>query len=128
MRIFDFFKKKKKEVKKVEAEKPAAPQPPKLRTKKTGAASLVLKSPHITEKAEDSADKNQYVFKVFQKASKVEIKKAVEQIYGVDVLKVRTIKVGKKPKRLARTAGWKKGYKKAVVTLKQGQKIEILPR
>ncbi|MBZ9572817.1 50S ribosomal protein L23 [Patescibacteria group bacterium] len=91
-------------------------------------APLILKSAHVTEKATDLTRENQYVFKVFPRATEQEIKKAVEEVYGVDVLKVRTIKVRRKQRRLGRTLGWRKGYKKAIVTLKEDQKIEILPR
>lgn len=145
MVIFDIFKKKKKKEKKPKkAEKakkpeekveeeviekaPVSAQPLKPRKKETGVAPLILKSVHVTEKATDLAGKNQYVFKVFSDSSKQEIKKAVEEVYGVDVLKVRPIRVKRKQRRLGRTFGWRKGYKKAIVTLKQGQKIEILPR
>lgn len=148
MAIFDIFKKKekkeekpkkvekvervKKPKKKVEEkviEKPLVPvRSPQPRKKETGVASLILKSAHITEKAADLAGKNQYVFKVSSGSSKQEIKKAVEEVYGVNVLKVRQIRVKRKRRRLGKTFGWRKGYKKAIVTLKQGQKIELLPR
>ena len=88
----------------------------------------VLISPHITEKATDLAQKNQYVFKVFPKANKTEIKKAIEDLYKVEVLDVKIINVPKKRRRLGRISGWKKGYKKAIVKIKEGQKIEVLPR
>ncbi len=147
MAIFDVFKKKKKKPKKerkpTKVEKPkekveekvkviekplVSVQPQRPRKKETGKAPLILKSAHVTEKATDLAGKNQYVFKVFSDSSKQEIKKAVEEVYGVDVLKVRPIRVKRKQRRLGRTFGWRKGYKKAIVTLKQGQRIEILPR
>jgi len=89
-------------------------------------AYKVLISPHVTEKAADLASKNQYVFKVFKKTNKIEIKKAVEELFGVDVLAVKIINVPKKPRRLGRISGWKKGYKKAVVKIKEGQKIDII--
>jgi len=88
----------------------------------------ILISPHITEKVTDLAKKNQYVFRICPKANKVEIKKAVENFYGVDVLDVRIIKIPPKQRRLGRISGWKKGYKKAIVKIKEGQKIEMVPR
>jgi len=91
-------------------------------------APLVLISPHITEKATNLSEKNQYVFKVFPKATKNQIKEAIKEVYGVDVLKVRIINVKRKRKRVRGIEGWKKGYKKAIVKIKEGQKIEILPR
>lgn len=153
MAIFDIFKKKKKkkprkvekpkEKPKEKAEKkittrpprPAAKrapevptQPSKERRRERKVAPLILKSVHITEKATDLTKDNQYVFKVFPQAAKQEIKKAVEEVYGVEVVRVRTIKVRRKRRRLGRSFGWRKGYKKAIVTLRAGQKIEILPR
>lgn len=148
----NIFKKKKKKVEKIEKKKPAKkvakvsvepkkkvekeepekkPAPPKFVKPKRGVARVaprVLREPQITEKATELQKKNQYVFKVFSGASKPEIKKAIEEVYGVDVLAVRTIKVPRKRKRLGRSAGWKRGYKKAIVTVKKGQSIEVMPR
>lgn len=88
----------------------------------------ILKEPHITEKATDLTKENKYVFRVFPGANKVEVKKAVEDLYGISVLSVRIIRVPSKSRRLGRTMGRKKGYKKAIVKIKKGQKIELLPR
>ena len=96
--------------------------------RKTKSASFVLVSPQITEKAVNLQDDNQYVFKVTPTANKSEVKKAVEGVYNVDVLKVRMINVPAKKKRLGRTMGWQAGYKKAIVSVRKGQIIEILPR
>ena len=96
--------------------------------RKTKSASFVLVSPQITEKAVNLQDDNQYVFKVTAKANKSEVKKAVEGVYNVDVLKVRMINIPAKKKRLGRTMGWQAGYKKAIVSVRKGQIIEILPR
>jgi len=88
----------------------------------------ILKAPHITEKTTNLAEKNQYVFKVWGKANKNEIKKAIENLYKVKVMDVKIINVPAKRRRLGRISGWRKGYKKAIVRLKEGQKIEVLPR
>jgi len=145
MPIFNIFKKKKKRKKgklkeeKVEKrEKPKEklkekgkelpPPPPRKKSGEVKVAPFVLQSPHISERATRLAEGNQYVFKVYSGASKQEIKKAIEEIYGVKVLKVRTIKVPRKKKRLGRTLGWRKGYRKAIVKIKEGQSIEIMPR
>ena len=98
------------------------------RTTLVKIAPSVLRSLHIAEKATNLAKEGQYVFKVFQKTSKQEVKKAIKEIYNVDILKVRIIKTPKKKRRLGRTFGWKEGYKKAIITLKKGQEIEILPK
>ena len=91
-------------------------------------ADKILISPQITEKATALVQKNQYVFKVFPKANKTEIKKAIEDLYKVEVSDVKIINVPKKRRRLGRISGWKKGYKKVIVKIKEGQKIEVLPR
>jgi len=88
----------------------------------------ILKSVHITEKATELAEKNQYIFKVFENANKQEIKKVVESVYNVDVVSVRIINIHRKSKRLGKSIGWKQGYKKAIIKIKKGQEIEILPR
>jgi large subunit ribosomal protein L23 len=90
-----------------------------------GASQLVRA--HITEKATDLAGKNQYVFVVKPGASKLEVWKSVERAYGVTVEGVRVITVHAKQMRLGRIKGVKSGYKKAIVKVKDGQKIEILP-
>ena len=86
----------------------------------------VIKQPHISEKATYLAERNQYIFKVLPSYNKNEIKKSVEGIYGVDVLSVNKIKVPSKKRRIGKTEGFRKGYVKAIVKIKEGQKIEIL--
>jgi len=92
-------------------------------------AYWVLSAPHISEKATDlSEKKNEYVFRVKPMANKVEVKKAIEDIYGVKVLAVKIINVHRKKRRMGRQIGWRKGYKKAIVKVREGQKIELLSR
>jgi len=91
-------------------------------------AYRVLSSPHVTEKATKLAEENKYIFKVLPRANKIEIKKVIEGLYGVDVVGVKIINIPKRKRRLGRQEGWRKGYKKAIVKIKKGQKIEILPR
>ncbi|MCD6550603.1 50S ribosomal protein L23 [bacterium] len=100
----------------------------KEKKKKYLFAYRILKEPHITEKSTMLNERNEYVFKVYPKANKAEIKKAIESLYNIDVLDVRVINVHQKSRRLGRTTGFRKGYKKAIVKIKEGQKIEILPR
>lgn len=95
--------------------------------RKVAIAPLVLRVPQITEKAVALQDQNQYVFRVAKRSSKSQVRKAIEEVYGIDVLKVRMINIPAKKKRLGRTSGWQSGYKKAVVAIKKGQSIEILP-
>jgi ribosomal protein L23 len=141
MALTDIFKKKKKPEKKIikpkeelkeikketRTEKPV--EIPKVRKeRKSGEAHWILKAPHVTEKATSLTDKNQYIFKVSPRANKTEIKKTVRGIFGVDVVSVNIINVPEKERRLGRTKGFRKGYKKAIVRIKEGQKIEVLPR
>jgi large subunit ribosomal protein L23 len=88
----------------------------------------ILIAPHITEKATNLAEKNRYVFRIWQKANKNEIKKAIEDLYKVNVIDVKIINVPPKERRLGRISGWKKGFKKAIVKIKGGQKIEVMPK
>ncbi len=121
-------KPEKKPEKKLE-EKKVQPKEEKVKERKLKIEThRILKEPQITEKATDLGKENKYVFKVFSKANKVEIKKSVEDLYGVDVLTVRIIKIPPKSRRLGKTKGQRKGYKKAIVKVKRGQKIELLPR
>lgn len=98
------------------------------RAKRTESAWKFLKIPHITEKATDLLQKNQYVFTVYKTANKHEIKRAIEDIYGVDVVSVKIINIPAKKRRVGKNRGWRAGYKKAIARLKEGQKIEVMPR
>ncbi|MBD3208330.1 MAG: 50S ribosomal protein L23 [Candidatus Nealsonbacteria bacterium] len=84
----------------------------------------VIQSPYITEKTMDLTRNNQYTFKVDPEANKIEIRKAIESLYNVDVIGVQTDNVSKKRRGVGRTSGWKKGFKKAMVRVKEGQRIE----
>ena len=86
----------------------------------------VLKRPLITEKSNLLKEGfNQIVFEVDKKANKVEIKKAVEKLFKVTVVKVHTIHVRGKIKRMGRSLGKKPNWKKAVVTLKEGERVDF---
>ena len=86
----------------------------------------VLLGPHISEKATVVAETNgQYVFKVATDASKLEIKKAVEQLFEVSVKAVRTAVVKGKTKRTKFGMGNRSDWKKAYVSLEQGQEIDF---
>lgn len=99
---------------------------PKTKAAVSGKFSYeVVREPHISEKANILSEKNKYTFLVHNNANKPEVKKAVEGIYGVNVLTVNMISIAKKKRRLGKTQGYKKAYRKAVVTIKEGQKIEV---
>ena len=85
----------------------------------------ILKAPIITEQSTKLIEsQNRYTFKVDPKANKVEIKKAVETIFNVKVLSVNTVNELPKFKRMGKHEGYKSAYKKAVVKLAEGQKID----
>jgi len=88
----------------------------------------ILIAPYITEKATALSKVDQYVFKVHSKANKAEIKKAIEDFYKVNVLDVKIIKVPKKQRRFGKILGYRSGFKKAIVKIKKGQKIEIISK
>jgi len=85
----------------------------------------LLKAPHLTEKSVIQKDeKNQVTFKVDTGANKIEIKRAIEDLFKVKVLNVNTINMHGKEKRMGRYMGRRPDWKKAVVTLKEGDRIE----
>ncbi|MBP3495547.1 MAG: 50S ribosomal protein L23 [Clostridia bacterium] len=85
------------------------------------AQDIILK-PIITEKSMDGISSKRYTFKVAQDATKPEIAKAVEELFGVKVAKVNTINMKKKPKRLGYHFGYTAEWKKAIVTLDASSK------
>ncbi|EGO65349.1 50S ribosomal protein L23 [Acetonema longum] len=85
----------------------------------------VLIRPLVTEKTTAMMQDNKYTFVVPLKANKVEIRQAVEQVFKVKVLNVNTIRVMGKTKRMGRTQGKRSDYKKAIVKLAEGQRIEF---
>jgi large subunit ribosomal protein L23 len=95
---------------------------------KGGYNLSAIKAPYITEKAVNLTDKNFYVFKVDGGSNKIEIKKAVEAMYKVDVERVAIINTPDKKVGRGRMAGTQRGFKKALVRIKDGQKIEVMPK
>ncbi len=85
----------------------------------------VLLSPHVSEKATNAAADRQYVFKVMNDATKPAVKKAVELLFKVNVISVQISNVKGKVKTFARIKGRTKGWKKAYVTLQEGQSIDL---
>ncbi len=88
-------------------------------------ATAILARPRITEKSYAVNALNQYVFEVAPKATKTEVKKAVEAIYGVTVVSVNITKLPGKKKNMGRIIGERSGAKKAVVCLKTGESITL---
>ena len=85
------------------------------------AYDIIIK-PVITEGSMDATQEKKYTFKVAVDANKTEIKKAVEEIFGVDVKKVNVMNFNGKLKRMGRTQGRTAAYKKAIVTLTENSK------
>ena len=89
-------------------------------------ARSIVRRALITEKGTILRERrNQYHFEVAREANKIEIRHAVESIFSVKVAEVRTMNVAGKPKRQGRFLGRRSHWKKAVVTLQPGQKIEL---
>ncbi len=82
-------------------------------------------SPVITEKATGQSELNKVTFKIHQNASKKSIKKSIEKIFKVNVIKINTITNKHKTKMVRGKLGKKRGFKKALVTLKKGQSIDL---
>lgn len=88
------------------------------------AREIIIK-PVVTEKSVDLMQENKYCFKVVKDANKIEIKNAIEEIFKVTVVNVNTVNVHGKMKRMGRTQGMTASWKKAVVTLREGDSIEV---
>lgn len=86
------------------------------------AAQDIIIKPIITENSMMAQELKKYTFKVAKNANKIEIAKAVEELFGVKVAKVNTISVKGRFKRMGRNEGYKPDWKKAVVTLTEGSK------
>jgi large subunit ribosomal protein L23 len=84
----------------------------------------ILKQPVISEKSFVLADRDKYVFIVQKEANKIEITKAIETAFKVHVIKVNTFLIKGKVKRFGRITGKRSDYKKAIVSIKKGEKIE----
>ena len=87
----------------------------------------IIRKPIITEKATLNLENNQYTFEVAPKSTKTEIKAAVEALFEVKVTGISTMNPPRKKKRLGRFIGYKPTYKRAVVTLAEGDSIPLFP-
>jgi large subunit ribosomal protein L23 len=85
----------------------------------------IILGPIISEKAYAGIEKNKYTFKVHKDATKIQIRNAVEKLFNVKVLSVNVINVKPKVKRLGKFQGTTPSWKKAIVTLRQGDRIEF---
>ena len=86
----------------------------------------IIRRPLVTEKSTQANElANKFTFVVRKDANKIEIKQAVEEVFGVSVLEVRTLNVRGKNKRIGFRHGRKPDWKKAVVTLREGDRIDL---
>ena len=82
-------------------------------------------SPNVTEKSTSLSEFNKVVFKVRKNANKESIKKTIEKIFKVNVVKINTVNIREKVKMVRNKKAYKSGYKKAIITLKKGQSIDL---
>jgi large subunit ribosomal protein L23 len=96
------------------------------RYKERDLADLILK-PIITEKGTVQMELGKYVFDVLPKATKPDIRAAIESLFDVTVVKVNTLTLPRKKRRVGKFIGYKAQYKRAIVTLKEGDSIALFP-
>lgn len=84
----------------------------------------LVKRPLITEKATKLAEEGKYTFEVQPDANKIEIKKAIEELFKVNVVKVNIVNVRKKLRRVGKYEGFRPAVRKAIVTLQKGQTLD----
>jgi large subunit ribosomal protein L23 len=87
----------------------------------------IIRRPLVTEKATLLLENNQYTFEVAPKATKPQIKAAIEMLFDVKVTRVNTINPPRKKRRVGRSLGFRSHYKRAVVTLASGDSITLFP-
>ena len=88
--------------------------------------AFLIKKPWITEKSTNLTSARKYIFIVAPHASKPEIKKAIQALYKVEAVDVNVINRPAKSKKFMNKRGKQEGYRKAIVTLKEGQKIDLV--
>lgn len=87
----------------------------------------LIHRPIVTEKATVLLEQNKYVFEVIPTASKPEIKAAIEDLFNVKVTSVNTLQLPRKKRRVGKFIGYKPHYKRAIVTLAEGDSITLFP-
>ena len=85
----------------------------------------IIKYPIITDKATRLLENNQYSFVVDRYSDKIEIKEAIENLFDVKVIKINTCRLPRKKKRVGKYIGWKPQYKKAIISLAEGNVINL---
>lgn len=113
-KLVNVAKKEKREIKRIKPKK-----------EDTGQAWHVLMTPLYTEKMTALGVLNQYAFAVSPQTNKIEVRKAVKKVYGVDPIKVNIMNIRGREVKYGKTEGRTKRWKKAIITLAAGQKIEF---
>ena len=111
--------------KKIKKAKSPKSSNPKAGDEKMIAAMKSILRPVVSEKSTQLAALNKYIFEVALQANRIEIRKGIEVLYDVHVEGVNTIPVKKRFVRHGKTSGWTKAQKKAIITLRKGDKIEV---
>ena len=126
MALFGKSKKDDKEIKSASEteEKASDAQMPDIKGNWSAGGKQVLKAFYVSEKASMLNGMNQYVFKVFGNSNQSEVKKQVEKVFEVKVKDVKILNMPKKRRDLGRHPGFKQGFKKAIVVLKEGYSID----
>jgi large subunit ribosomal protein L23 len=119
-------KKKEENVLDLVKEETKADKKPVVLKEDTGRAHRVLVQYHLSEKTNQLSSLGRYVFVVDKAANKIEVKKAVEKVYDVHVVSVNILNTKGKNRRYGKTSGRTSDWKKAIVTLKSGEKISGL--
>ena len=114
----------KKETKVVNKKKEAE-SAPSIRKAGNELPYKFLVEPWVTERTHNIMSLGKYVFRVHKRANKMGVRRAIESAYGVTVEKVNIINIPSKSRRSGRSVGTKPGFKKAIVSLKEGDKIDL---
>ena len=93
----------------------------------TNRLADVIRKPVITEKATNALDLNQYTFEVDHRASKPDIKDAIESLFNVKVVRINTMNPPRRTRRVGKFSGKRSQIKKAIVRLAEGDKIQLFP-
>lgn len=133
MALFDFLKTERQSERNKAKQRQTVSDTKKVKETKKVVAPAVdvagdtmsLIKPHITEKSRIISDTGAFVFEVKADATKYTVRQSIEQLYNVQVTGVRMINIPTKPRRRGLTSGRKGGYKKAIVSLKKGETIEL---
>jgi len=119
------FFNRKKDKKEPEKKDPETAPTTAMPTSGDSLSYKIIRGPHVTEKASNQAVLGKYVFKVEDSANKIEIGRAIGKLYKVKVASVHLLRMPSKMRFVGKHRGEKAGFKKAIVTLEPGEKIDM---